>query len=72
MSAEPEPIAPAPSGPLGPGVLPAAVETASGRRFVLGDRVHDPRAEEAIASFLASARARCRRRGPSRTRMSTR
>lgn len=74
VSAEPEPIAPAPiapapitpapTGPLGPGVIPAAVETESGRRFVLGDRIHDPRAEEAITSFLSLSPSRPPSEGP--------
>ena len=64
VSAEQEPTAPAPIGPLGPGVAPAAVETESGRRFVLGDRVHDPRAEEAIASFLSLSPSRPPAEGP--------
>jgi len=60
----PRPAAPAAPPPeRAPGV-PAAFEADTGRRFAFGERAHDPRAEQAIESFLALSPGRAPAEGP--------
>ena len=66
LAAAPEPTTrPAPSVTApAPAEGMAAFEAETGRRFTLGDRAHDPHAQQAIESFLALSPARPPAEGP--------